>query len=91
MLAAAGCGGGGGDGGGGQENSAGGSQEDNALTIWTTEDIADRVKAQQTIMDAWAQKNGATVKLVAIAADQLTTVLTSAAAANDLPDAIAAL
>jgi multiple sugar transport system substrate-binding protein len=55
MLAAAGCGGGG-DGGGGQENSGGGSQEDNALTIWTTEDIADRVKAQQTIMDAWAQK-----------------------------------
>jgi multiple sugar transport system substrate-binding protein len=42
-------------------------------------------------MDAWAQKNGATVKLVAVAADQLTTVLTSAAAANDLPDAIAAL
>jgi multiple sugar transport system substrate-binding protein len=91
MLAAAGCGGGGGDGGGGQENSGGGSREDNAPTIWTTEDIADRVKAQQTIMDAWAQKNGATVKLVAIAEDQLTTVLTSAAAANDLPDAIAAL
>jgi multiple sugar transport system substrate-binding protein len=89
MLAAAGCGGGGG--GGGEDNSGGGSQEDNALTIWTTEDIADRVKAQQTIMDAWAQKNGATVKLVAIAEDQLTTVLTSAAAANDLPDAIAAL
>ncbi|HEX3198724.1 MAG TPA: extracellular solute-binding protein, partial [Propionibacteriaceae bacterium] len=89
MLAAAGCGGGGG--GGGEDNSGGGSQEDNALTIWTTEDVADRVKAQQTIMDAWAQKNGATVKLVAIAEDQLTTVLTSAAAANDLPDAIAAL
>ena len=42
-------------------------------------------------MEAWAQKSGATVKLVAIAEDQLTTVLTSAAAANDLPDAIAAL
>ena len=40
---------------------------------------------------AWAQKSGATVKLVAIAEDQLTTMLTSAAAANDLPDAIAAL
>jgi multiple sugar transport system substrate-binding protein len=91
MLAAAGCGGGGGDSGGGGGNSGGGSQEDNALTIWTTEDVADRVTAQQKIMDAWAQKNGATVKLVAVAADQLTTVLTSAAAANDLPDAIAAL
>jgi multiple sugar transport system substrate-binding protein len=91
MLAGAGCGGGGGDGGGGGENSGGAGQEDNALTIWTTEDIADRVDAQKKILDAWAQKNGATVKLVAIAEDQLTTVLTSAAAANDLPDAIAAL
>jgi multiple sugar transport system substrate-binding protein len=91
MLVAAGCGGGGGDSGGGGDNSGGGSAEDNALTIWTTEDVADRVTAQQKIMDAWAQKNGATVKLVAVAADQLTTVLTSAAAANDLPDAIAAL
>ena len=86
MLVVAGCGGGG-DGGG---QSDAGSQEDNALTIWTTEDIADRVAAQQKIMDAWAQQNGATVKLV-VAEDQLTTVLTSAAAANDLPDAIAAL
>ncbi|HET6759440.1 MAG TPA: extracellular solute-binding protein, partial [Propionibacteriaceae bacterium] len=91
MLVAAGCGGGGGDSGGGGDNSGGGSAEDNALTIWTTEDVADRVTAQQKIMEAWAQKNGATVKLVAVAADQLTTVLTSAAAANDLPDAIAAL
>ena len=87
MLVVAGCGGGGD--GGGQSDT--GSQEDNALTIWTTEDVADRVTAQQKIMDAWAQKSGATVKLVAVAADQLTTVLTSAAAANDLPDAIAAL
>ena len=89
MLVVAGCSGG--DGGGGDAGSEGGSQEDNALTIWTTEDLADRVKAQQQIMDAWAQKSGATVKLVAISADQLTSVLTSAAAANDLPDAIAAL
>jgi multiple sugar transport system substrate-binding protein len=42
-------------------------------------------------MEGWAQTSGATVKLVAIAEDQLTTTLTSAAAANDLPDAIAAL
>jgi multiple sugar transport system substrate-binding protein len=86
MLVVAGCGGG--DGGGGGDA---GSTEDNALTIWTTEDVADRVKAQQKIMEAWAQTSGATVKLVAIAEDQLTTTLTSAAAANDLPDAIAAL
>jgi multiple sugar transport system substrate-binding protein len=89
VLAVAACGGG--DGGGGDAGSEAGSQEDNALTIWTTEDLADRVVSQQKIMDTWAQQSGATVKLVAVAADQLTSVLTSAAAANDLPDAIAAL
>ena len=88
VLVVAGCGGGGGEDGGGD---AGGAAEDNALTVWTTEDVADRVASQQKIMEAWAQKSGATVKLVAIAEDQLTTTLTSAAAANDLPDAIAAL
>ena len=91
MLAVTACGGGG-DGGVGQESgSQGGSSEDNQLEVWTTEDLADRVAAQQKILDAWAQKSGATVKLVAVAADQLTTVLTSAAAAKKLPDAIAAL
>ena len=57
MLVVAGCGGG--DGGGGE--NAGGAAEDNALTVWTTEDIADRVASQQKIMDAWAQQSGATV------------------------------
>ena len=89
MLAVAGCGGGGE--GGGESGSQGGSEQDNQLLVWTTEDQADRVKAQQSILEAWAQKSGATVKLVAVAEDQLTTVLTSAAAANELPDAIAAL
>jgi len=93
MLVAAGCGGGGGGGGGSDSGggSGGGSAADNTITVWTTEDIADRVAAQQKILDGWASKNGATVKLVAIAEDQLTTVLTSAAAAKELPDAIAAL
>jgi multiple sugar transport system substrate-binding protein len=91
MLAVTACGGG--DGGGGESGtgSQGGSEEDNQLLIWTTEDLADRVASQKKILDAWAQKSGATVKLVAVAADQLTTVLTSAAAGNQLPDAIAAL
>ncbi len=91
MLVAAGCGGGGGGGSDSGGGSGGGSAADNTITVWTTEDIADRVAAQQKILDGWASKNGATVKLVAIAEDQLTTVLTSAAAAKELPDAIAAL
>ena len=63
----------------------------NVLTVWTTEDQADRVAAQKKIMDDWAAKNGATVELVPVGEDQLVTVLTSAAAAGDLPDLIAAL
>ena len=90
MLAVAACGGG--DGGnGGNGGNQGGSQDESTLTVWTTEDVAARVAAQQKIMDAWSAKSGTKVKLVAVAADQLTTVLTSAAAANDLPDVIGAL
>jgi multiple sugar transport system substrate-binding protein len=91
LLAVAGCGGGGDGGGESGPGSEGGAAEDNQLLVWTTEDLADRVAAQQKILDAWGQKSGATVKLVAVAEDQMTTVLTSAAAANELPDAIAAL
>jgi len=95
MLAVAACGGGGGsDSGGGSSGGSGGgggSQDNGTLTVWTTEDVAERVTAQQKIMDAWSAKSGTKVKLVAVAEDQLTTVLTSAAAANDLPDVIGAL
>ena len=42
-------------------------------------------------MDASGRATGVQVKLVAVAEDQLTTVLTSAAAADDLPDVIGAL
>jgi multiple sugar transport system substrate-binding protein len=90
LLALAACGGGGGS-SGGDQGGGGGSKDEGTLTVWTTEDVAERVAAQQKIMDAWGAKSGTKVKLVAVAADQLTTVLTSAAAANDLPDVIGAL
>ena len=86
-LAVGACSGSGDDGGGG----GGGSADDGTLTVWTTEDQAERVKAQQAILDKFGQQSGTTVKLVAVAEDQLTTVLTAAAAANDLPDVIGAL
>ena len=91
MLAVAACGGGGSDSGGGSGGSSGGGADNGTLTVWTTEDVAARVTAQQKIMDAWSAKSGTKVKLVAVAEDQLTTVLTSAAAANELPDVIGAL
>jgi multiple sugar transport system substrate-binding protein len=78
-LALSGCSGGGGDNG-----------DDETLTIWTIEDVADRVKTQEDLMKRFTEETGTKVKLVAVAEDQLTTVLTSAAASDELPDAIAA-
>jgi multiple sugar transport system substrate-binding protein len=72
----------------------GGSGEDTAdevITMWTVEDVADRVAAQQAILDAYTEETGVKTELVAVAEDQFTTVLTSAAAAGDLPDLIGAL
>lgn len=79
-LVLAGCSGGG-----------GGGEEGEPLTIWTIEDVADRVTAQEAMMAAYTEETGIEVELVPVAEDQLTTVLTSAAASNDLPDAIGAV
>lgn len=91
LVVTAGCGGGGSGGDSGGGGGGGGGQDDGNLTVWTTEDQADRVAAQQKILDTWGSSAGVKVKLVAVAEDQLTTVLTSAAAANDTPDVIGAL
>lgn len=61
------------------------------LVMWTIEDKADRIATQQKILDAFTASTGVETSLVPIAEDQLTTALTSAAAANDLPDLVAAL
>jgi multiple sugar transport system substrate-binding protein len=71
--------------------TAGGSETDDTLTVWTIEDVADRVVSQQAILDAYTKETGIETELVAVAEDQFTTVLTSAAAAGELPDVIAAL
>ena len=65
--------------------------EDKSLTVWTIEDVADRVTTQEQMMADFTKESGIKVKLVAVAEDQLTTALTSAAASGDMPDAIAAV
>ena len=77
-----------GDDGGDDGGGGGGGGE---LTVWTVEDNAQRVAAQKTLIAKYTQATGTKVKLVAVAEDQLTSVLTSAAAADQLPDAIGAL
>jgi multiple sugar transport system substrate-binding protein len=71
--------------------ASGGSEDDDTLTIWTVEDVAERVAAQQAIVDAYSEESGVTVKLVPLAEDDLATVLASSAAAGDLPDAVGAV
>jgi multiple sugar transport system substrate-binding protein len=82
-LVAAGCSSGGGD-------SAGGSGG-NSLTVWTIEDVQDRVTAQKKMAEEFTAKTGIKVQIVAVAEDQFDQTVTSAAAANTLPDVIAAL
>ena len=78
-ASAAACGGG--DGGGSGE---GGDQ----LTVWIIEDLPDRVKATQAIVDAFSEDSGTEVELVAVAEDQFNQLLTSNAAAGKLPDVV---
>lgn len=71
--------------------SAAEEDSDGTLTVWTVEDVADRVAAQEQIFAEYTKATGVKVELVAVAEDQLTTVLTSSAAAGELPDLIGAL
>ena len=84
-LVAAGCS------GGGDDPAGGGNSGDNQLTVWTIEDVQDRVQAQKKMIDAFTQQTGIKVTLVAVAEDQFDQTITSAAAADTLPDVIAAI
>ena len=78
-LVLAGCG----------EGDSGGDGDE--LLVWTIEDVADRVEAQEELLAAFTEETGVKAKLVAVAEDQLTTVLSSAASSDELPDVIGAL
>ncbi len=79
----AGCGS---DGGGG-----GGGEGDGPLVVWSLENLPDRVAAQQEIAAAFTQSSGIEVELVAIDENQFNQLLTSSAAAGELPDVVGAL
>lgn len=82
LLAAAGCGGG---------DDGGGEGGDNQITVWTLENLPDRMAAQRKIAQAFTQETGVDVKLVGVAEDQYSQLLTSAAASGELPDVVGAL
>ncbi|RCG29643.1 extracellular solute-binding protein [Sphaerisporangium album] len=72
--------------GGGAEPGA-----SNTITVWTEENLADRMAVQQDLAAGFTRKTGVKVELVGIGEDQFSQVLTAAAAAGDLPDVIGAV
>ncbi|WP_219416764.1 ABC transporter substrate-binding protein [Pseudonocardia nigra] len=83
LLAVTACGGGGSGGGGG------GSTE--LIVVWTTDTLPDRVAATEAIIADFTAQTGIEVDLVGVAEDQFNQVLTSAAAAGELPDVLGSL
>jgi multiple sugar transport system substrate-binding protein len=75
---------------GGDDGGDGGGDGD-AITVWIVEDLPDRVAATQAIIDDFTADSGVDVELVAVAEDQFSQLLTSSAAAGDLPDVMGAL
>ncbi len=73
------------------DGGGGGGGDADSLTVWIVEDLPDRVAATQEIVDAFAESSGVDVKLTAVAEDQFNQILTSNAAAGDLPDVIGGL
>ena len=71
-----------GDGGGGDADS---------IEVWIVEDLPDRVAATQAIVDQFTAESGIEVKLTPVAEDQFNQILTSNAAAGDLPDVMGAV
>ncbi|CUR60465.1 Extracellular solute-binding protein family 1 [metagenome] len=69
-------------------DDSGGDDEADSIKVWIQEDLPDRVAATQKIVDAFTADTGVEVELVPVAEDQFNQLLTSSAAAGDLPDVI---
>jgi multiple sugar transport system substrate-binding protein len=74
----------------GGDDSSNDSDAD-SIKVWILEELPDRVAATQAIVDDFTRKTGIEVELVAVAEDQFNQLLTSNAAAGDLPDVLGAL
>jgi multiple sugar transport system substrate-binding protein len=69
-------------------SGGGDSGDDDGITFWVQEDLPDRVAATQAIVDAFTEETGTEVEVVSVAEDQFSQLITSSAAAGDLPDVI---
>jgi multiple sugar transport system substrate-binding protein len=75
----------------GSDDSGEDDGEGGPLVVWTLENLPDRVAAQEEIAAAFTEESGIEVDLVAIDEDQFNQLLTSSAAAGELPDIVGAL
>ncbi|MPV36105.1 ABC transporter substrate-binding protein [Georgenia subflava] len=82
---------GGGEEGGGTGETAGEGGASGTITVWTADTLPDRVAAQEEINAAFTEATGIEVDLVGVPEDQFNQVLTSSAAAGDLPDVIGSI
>ncbi|MGR6319131.1 extracellular solute-binding protein [Micromonospora soli] len=58
------------------------------ITVWSLEDVADRVNATKAIIADYTAKTGVKVNLVTVNEDQFPSLIASSAAAGDLPDVV---
>jgi multiple sugar transport system substrate-binding protein len=82
MMALAACG------GGDDSGDGGGGEGDNSIVVWTGDTLPDRVAATEAIIEAFTADTGIEVELVGVDEDQFNQLLTSAAAAGELPDVV---
>jgi multiple sugar transport system substrate-binding protein len=77
----------------GSDDSGGGGNGDGKgpLVVWTLENLPDRLAAQEKIAKAFTESSGIEVELTGIDEDQFNQLLTSSAAAGELPDIVGAL
>jgi len=75
------------------DDSGGGGDEggDGPLVVWALETLPDRVAGQQAIAEAFTAESGIEVELVGIDENQFVQLLTSSAAADELPDVVGVL
>jgi multiple sugar transport system substrate-binding protein len=72
-------------------DGASGGADGGGLVFWSAEDNTERIEATQVIVDRFTEETGIDVELVAVAEDQMTAQITSAIAADTLPDVFGAL
>ncbi|MFD7780571.1 ABC transporter substrate-binding protein [Streptomyces sp. NPDC059753] len=74
----------------GCSSSTGPGKPDREITVWSQENLPDRVAATQKIIDGFEKKTGIKVHLVGVDEGQMPQLIMSAAASGHLPDVIGA-